>query len=670
MKLVQSKSILAKLMATENLIVEQRKTRTASFDVASRVLTVPILDDNMAPELYDLFMGHEVGHALFTPPELLEQCQDQELTFSVMNVIEDARIERKMKAKYPGLKQPFIIGYKDLIDRNFFNTENTDLGQLNFIDRANMYFKLGVASGIDFTNNTEKDLIEEIIATETIQDVLTTTRNVMDYLIEEEKQNPEREQNQEFDEFDGDEDGHGGTPDQQEIESNTDKALRENQSQLFSDDNIEYYYGNVPYVNPKTLIINHHEAWAEYNHHKITAHPLNFRSHEKMATDTEILYQTFRSDSKKVVSYLVKEFELKKNAQQLKRASIAKTGEINMDTIYSYKFNEDIFKKLTTVPNGKSHGLVLFLDWSGSMQDNLHNTVKQLLNLVLFCKQVNIPYEVYAFTNRYNTAPQIPKEGDLEMFSNVNMVNMLSNKMTNTEFNFAVKSLLDISKNIGLWGFLPDCLSLGATPLNAAIVTAMHIIPKFKKDYKLEIVNTVFLTDGDSDNSYHIHYKDEHNINRIGTGNREFDIGHRNLREKSLIIRDPKSKYQETIKNVYDGRAITAAFLRMLKYNTQCNIVGFYVVNKRNNRVLDYMFPDSQIDIVRAEFKRDNYKIITNSGYDEYYLLRAEGLNIDETELTLKENASTRGLATSFAKFSKQRTTNRVILNQFIKMII
>jgi len=665
MKLVQSKSILAKLMATENLIVEQRKTRTASFDVASRVLTVPILDDNIAPELYDLFMGHEVGHALFTPPELLEQCQDQELTFSVMNVIEDARIERKMKAKYPGLKQPFIIGYKDLIDRNFFNTENIDLGQLNFIDRANMYFKLGVASGIYFTNNTEQDLIEEIIATETIQDVLTTTRNVMDYLIEE-KQNPDIEQNQEFD---GDEDGHGDTPDQREIESNTDKALRENQSQLFSEDNIEYYYGNVPYVNPKKLIINYHEAWAEYEHHKITTHP-QYKNHEKMATETETLYQEFRTDSKKVVSYLVKEFELKKNAQQLKRASIAKTGEINMDTIYSYKFNEDIFKKLTTVPNGKSHGLVLFLDWSGSMQDNLHNTVKQLLNLVLFCKQVNIPYEVYAFTNRYHTTPQIPKDGDLEMFSNVNMVNMLSNKMTNTEFNFAVKSLLEISKNIGLWRFVPEALALGSTPLNAAIVTAMHIIPTFKKDYKLEIVNSVFLTDGDSDKSCYIHYKDEHNVNRIGTGDRKFDAYDRNMGAKSLIIRDPKSKYQETIKNPYDGRAITTAFLRMLKYNTQCNVVGFYVVNKRNSRVIDYMFPDSQIDKVRTEFKRDNYKIITNSGYDEYYLLRAEGLNIDETELTLNQNATTRGLATSFAKFSKQRTTNRVILNQFIKMII
>ena len=37
--------------------------------------------------------------------------------------------------------------------------------------------------------------------------------------------------------------------------------------------------------------------------------------------------------------------------------------------------NSDLFKKSTIVPNGKSHGIVMFLDWSGSMSDNLDNTI-------------------------------------------------------------------------------------------------------------------------------------------------------------------------------------------------------------------------------------------------------------------------------------------------------
>ena len=41
------------------------------------------------------------------------------------------------------------------------------------------------------------------------------------------------------------------------------------------------------------------------------------------------------------------------------------------------------------------------LDWSGSMCDVMLDTIKQLYNLMWFCKKVSIPFEVYAFTNDY-----------------------------------------------------------------------------------------------------------------------------------------------------------------------------------------------------------------------------------------------------------------------------
>ena len=51
MELIESKSLLAKLMATENLTIEQRPVQTASFDVRNRVLVVPILDKNISNEI-------------------------------------------------------------------------------------------------------------------------------------------------------------------------------------------------------------------------------------------------------------------------------------------------------------------------------------------------------------------------------------------------------------------------------------------------------------------------------------------------------------------------------------------------------------------------------------------------------------------------------------------
>jgi hypothetical protein len=115
MELIDSKSLLAKLMATENLTVEHRNVRTASFDVKNRILVIPTLDKNLSAALYDLFTGHEVGHALYTPMEGMLEAKRQKVNMNVTNVVEDCRIERKIKYKYPGLKLPFLKAYQELI---------------------------------------------------------------------------------------------------------------------------------------------------------------------------------------------------------------------------------------------------------------------------------------------------------------------------------------------------------------------------------------------------------------------------------------------------------------------------------------------------------------------------------------------------------------------------
>ena len=68
MSTTQVKSNLAKLLATENLTVEHRKVATASFNVETRVLYLPIWDE-ISNNVYDLLVGHEVGHAVYTPRE-------------------------------------------------------------------------------------------------------------------------------------------------------------------------------------------------------------------------------------------------------------------------------------------------------------------------------------------------------------------------------------------------------------------------------------------------------------------------------------------------------------------------------------------------------------------------------------------------------------------------
>ena len=83
---------------------------------------------------------------------------------------------------------------------------------------------------------------------------------------------------------------------------------------------------------------------------------------------------------------MVKEFEMKKAAHAYSRAKQDKSGIVDPLKLHGYKYNDDIFKRLTLLPDGKNHGLMMFIDWSGSMSDKLTATIHQLMNLTMFCK--------------------------------------------------------------------------------------------------------------------------------------------------------------------------------------------------------------------------------------------------------------------------------------------
>jgi hypothetical protein len=180
-------------MATENLHIEQRKVDTASFNTKTRVLTVPILDKEVPAYTYDLFMGHEVGHALWTPAEGWVEAQLDNVNKDILNVVEDSRIERKIKYKYPGIRNSFAKAYKDLDDQNFFGTDGKDLDKLNFIDRINLHQKVGAGLNIRF-NEEERELLSAVEGTDKFSEVIEVSKRIQEYLkskVQEELTQPQ-----------------------------------------------------------------------------------------------------------------------------------------------------------------------------------------------------------------------------------------------------------------------------------------------------------------------------------------------------------------------------------------------------------------------------------------------------------------------------------------------
>ena len=170
---LQNQSSVAKLLATENITVTHNKNlKTAHFDIKHRVLALPVWE-NKGKVVYDMLVGHEVSHALYTPQNDFEifVAKYGRNNFDVLNIIEDIRIERLIQKKYAGMPRIFNGAYKDLYESDFFEIADKNLNDLLFIDRLNLKGKLRNLVDIEF-NDEEKSLYESCLKADTFEEVV------------------------------------------------------------------------------------------------------------------------------------------------------------------------------------------------------------------------------------------------------------------------------------------------------------------------------------------------------------------------------------------------------------------------------------------------------------------------------------------------------------------
>ena len=188
----KNKSQLAKLLATENIEVQENAVKTASFDVKNRVLTIPVLkEEHKSLHVYDMLVGHEVSHALHTPADGWMNMSDRSDEFrSFVNVIEDARIDKLIQKKYPGLTNDYLLGFKKMYKDNFFGTKGRKQSDYALIDKINMYFKSSKTINFNF-DKKENHFVKLVDACKSFKDVQELAEKILGYCKEELKKNPQ-----------------------------------------------------------------------------------------------------------------------------------------------------------------------------------------------------------------------------------------------------------------------------------------------------------------------------------------------------------------------------------------------------------------------------------------------------------------------------------------------
>ena len=715
------KGTLARLLATENLIVEHAVCETASFDVDRRVLKLPIWKD-LDNDTYDLLVGHEVGHALFTPPSSEYEVPD-DIPKSYVNVTEDARVEKHMKTKFPGLGKSFYRGYNNLHNKDFFGIKDRDLNQLKLIDRINLHCKIGAYAMIPISAEEQQylDLVKE---SETFDDAVIAARVLWDL----QKQEREKQQDAPAANDDSEKDGVSGESEQ---ESNPVEYVNDDNGQQ-SDSNDDdrddadldtpsYEQGGFDEAETDTNLADNlanaasKNSWDEPRYIEIDNPDLNRvitpmkwvrenirqfwnqidEDRKKLDNDCldfsilDMEFNKFNDSTNREVNYLVKEFEMKKSAASYARQTVSRTGVLDTRKLHTYKFNEDLFKKITSTPDGKNHGLIFLLDWSGSMSDHIYETVKQLLSLAYFCRKVNIPFTVYSFVyDHYLTAlglgegevpqPLTDKRDHTMVFDgSFHLVTLLDSESNKRDFTESAKHLFRIAYQYGVrnWDYarqsrwnhipIPGFMHLGGTPLNEAIATLPALIPAFRSKHGVEKLNVVILTDGESNSSSEWVHKDYTRTDGQTVSNVFCSAIRDNTRLRhrgtGRVFRETSWQHQYTDALLEYVQAI----------HKDVNILGFRIGSSREcTRVItNYLgYSGDKSFKTQTEFKKNRSVSITDSGYEELYLIASSVLDND-VEFDVKEDATKTQIRSAFRKTLKGKAANKKILSSFVSQI-
>jgi hypothetical protein len=779
----EQKSQLAKLLATENLSVQHQKISTAKFDTKNRVLYLPIWQ-NMTGIIYDLLVGHEVGHALYTPAEgwhdAVTEGDKNKNYKNFLNVVEDARIEKKIKRKYPGLNASFKQAYQELSNRDFFGVLGRNVNAMPFIDRLNLFSKSQWTTNWISFSAKEELLIKKVQAAESWEDVIRITDEIYTYSKDEQhemklqyydemlaKLKEESDNyNDDFDDYefeesdesgesqDGDsEDGKEqkdsrqgnsnnfegeegeednkdsetinhdklsapGDKDQFNPECQTDENYRLNETQLLDEKCKEFVYLDIPKPILSNIITP-----AKRVQELMTKSYKRFIEEKWIKPDDGInLLNEFKRRNERYVSLLAKEFEMRKAAKSFSKSKLSDTGDIDVNKLASYKFDDNIFRKVMMLPKGKNHGLVLLLDCSGSMSRNMAGSIEQILILSLFCRKVNIPFTVYGFTEAQSVrlldlgvdgcSPEAWSKARREllkedkrcfsqnigeiMFNDVNMREYLNSKMSNAEFTAAMKNMCLLTEGYKYSGRYessriprPESEQLNNTPMIQAIVATAEITKDFKRKNNLDLVSLVIVHDGDADRA-NLYWVKGEKRNNEGQPVKDkvtewFDSNH------VYHMRDRQSKFEYKLD--LSANEMAKGILKWFGHATGSRVFGFFIVSSGRgnfkhaigNRFFDekgktiwqiqneigYDAASNFTKNLMKQFRDEKFLVSKNGGYDNFFLIHGgEDLTTnDDDEIEVEGKFSARKLATAFAKYNKKRAVNRVLVSKFIQGI-
>ncbi len=741
-ELPASKTILAKLMARENVSVIQRNITTAAFDPVSRTVYIPYWKE-MTADMYDVQISHETGHAIDTP---VDKENFKGILAKYINIIEDGRIEKRQIRRLPGLQKSYRIGRAEMFNRGFYNTTQEQVASRTFIDRINLYFKchLWGILNVQFAEGFESDMMKKIILADTYAEVVQYAKEVLAYdkrnaqkknkalsqpktdkpskqtESEKEKESPNESSEEEAElevgpeSDDEDEEMTDEEFEKQEEVAPSEKAFEENMNKLVDNKADQpCIMLSMPKMNASEYIISASVVLKSIE--KSVKMMLDTKYITNLNNELNANYIRFRNENSAAINSLAKEFEIRKAGDRHHRMRNTRLGDLDMTKIHEYKFNDKLFLGGSVTDDGKNHGVVMLVDMSGSMTSCMYGVVKQYLIMAEFCKRVNIPFDIYGFSNHDSvlTETRVPalqtRINDIVLFNNLRLVNLLSSSQPAAEYKKLFAYLAAYGEefryrrnaktyggesyrlnNVDAHDFA--LLELSGTPLSAALYLMPNLIKNFKSKNNLQIVNLIVMTDGDGDRIEK--YKTE-------VAGKDSLIYNSKREKVTFVDREFLNTYEYVFspeqRNVFHNNWVDAAYYLTMNLLTKrieslnCRVVNINLCNTyglgaghtevmQKSKKANQFFASQKLSYAKKIDKNDEefapliknlkevgFVHLESKLYTHEFILATNTLT--SVQIEIDENSSAKKIANSIMENSKNKNKDRMLAIAVSKLI-
>jgi hypothetical protein len=598
---------------------------------------------------------------------------------------------------------------------------------LNLIDRINVHYKLGAHVVVSFSD-AERNFLREIDNAETWEQVEDIAKRVYGYVkdseptkiksmddLDEAMQPESGEDSGESEDYDNSNDS-GDWDDSNQFEaasesnedaeesdsaeesgeesensedsgdidgeprSVTDRIFRSKEKELINESGLVQIF-NLPEVDLSKAILNNNVVMNDLESFIKKQVADTYLPYGKNGISYDTVIQKcvgkFNKNNKKYIMHLLKEFEMRKKATQYARTTTARTGELNMNVLHKYKFSNDLFRKIDVVPKGKSHGLIMYVDMSGSMYNLMRNTIEQSLVLASFCKLANIPFDVYGFSddwysslgqsnraifNSPDTTYGVINGGSfhlkhligsslnsIQYRKSFNMLAVIINEYNRKDYD-------SFGKNHGNFSRWDDAgFGLNGTPFVPTLVASIEMIRKFQSEKKLDIVNVLYLTDGEGGNGMNYPY--------------DPSISYYDSRKIVTYLVEKKTGKKVRVENGDQQTAVT----KLVAAATGCKHIGFYLADNsfikyKLNGAVASMNPEDAKKI-KNSYRDEKFFATSALGYHRYFYVLSSEQNITDATLGDVRGLTKTGITNAFKKMQQGKKTSRILVSKFAEEI-